>query len=154
LPTNWIGKSKFRLNVSVKSIGDHWSQASRQLGIKGIVIRCLESNVFVACRFGECLWKSCSKFAASSLENFISIPRSIFSRAVDIKKIFQRLYCTRLALQEQRMADQPFITLVAGGMQARSETSIATHDTSRAQYHMSELGTFAARLENVRHLPV
>jgi hypothetical protein len=52
------------------------------------------------------------------------------------------------------MADPPFITLVAGGMQARSEASIATHDTSRTKYHMSDIGTFAARLENVGQLPV
>jgi hypothetical protein len=52
------------------------------------------------------------------------------------------------------MADQPFITLVAGGMQAKSQASIATHDTSRTKYHMSDISTFATRLENVGQLPV
>jgi hypothetical protein len=52
------------------------------------------------------------------------------------------------------MEDPPFITLVAGGMQAKSAASIATHDTSRTKYHISELSTFAERLENVGQLRV
>jgi hypothetical protein len=52
------------------------------------------------------------------------------------------------------MADPPFITLAAGGVQAKSDASIATHNTSRTKYHMSDIGIFAARLENVGQLPV